>query len=30
MYGYLKIIYRDIFKGELEEVLKSMGVVDED
>lgn len=30
MYGHLKIIYRDISKGESEEVLKSMGAVDED
>lgn len=30
MYWHLKIIYRDISKGESEEVLKSMGADDED
>lgn len=29
MYWHLKIIYRDISKGEWEEVLKSMGAVGE-
>lgn len=30
MYWHLKLIYLDISKGKLEEVLKSMGAVDAD